>query len=135
MGNFLEVLRRSSCSTMGAAKKVVQVKTREKLNNATLFRPEGYIKFLSEVPKGRVITPASVSDKFKINASLARKALKDMARQKLIERVVTHSSLMVYTRTAAQTKLAEDRAAAALKAEAEQAEKKAAKARKAAGGK
>lgn len=51
-------------------------KAREKLNNATLFRPEQYLKFLAEVPKGRVITPAAVSDKFKINASLARKALK-----------------------------------------------------------
>merc|ERR1711991_770905 len=105
----------------------------EKLNNPTLFRPENYTKFLNDVPKGRVITPASVSDKFKINASLARKALKDMARRKMIERVVVHSSLHVYTRTAAQTKLAEEKAAAALKAEQEAAEKKAAKAAKAAG--
>merc|ERR1712065_73533 len=106
MGTFFPDRR---VSVMGAAKKEVKVKTREKLNNATLFRPEGYVKFLNEVPKGRVITPASVSDKFKINASLARRVLKDMARRKMIERVVVHSSLHVYTRTAAQTKLAEEK--------------------------
>merc|ERR1711991_719353 len=106
-------------SVMGAAKKEVKVKTREKLNNATLFRPEGYVKFLNEVPKGRVIMPASVSDKFKINASLARRVLKDMSRQKLIDRVVSHSSCYIYMRTAAQTKLADEKAAAALKAEEE----------------
>ncbi len=115
----------------GAAKKGAaegqQKKTREKLNNATLFRPDSYLKFLSEVPKGRVITPAAVSDKFKINASLARKALKDMARQKLIARVITHSSLYVYTRTAEQIRIADEKAAAAAKMEADQAAKKAAK--------
>merc|ERR1711916_335700 len=115
MGTFC-LLHRVACVKMGAAKKEVKVKTKEKLNNSTLFRPENYTKFLNDVPKGRVITPASVSDKFKIN-----------------ERVVVHSSLHVYTRTAAQTKLAEEKAAAALKAEQEAAEKKAAKAAKAAG--
>jgi small subunit ribosomal protein S25e len=95
---------------------------------ATLFRPDSYLKFLSEVPKGRVITPAAVSDKFKINASLARKALKDMARQKLIARVVSHSSLYLYTRTAEQIKQADEKAAQAAKLEADQAAKKAAKA-------
>ncbi len=98
-----------------------------------MFRPDTYLKFLSEVPKGRVITPAAVSDKFKINASLARKALKDMARQKLIQRVISHSSLYVYTRTAEQIRIADEKAAQAAKSEADQAAKKAAKAGGAAG--
>merc|ERR1711880_12280 len=120
MGTFFPDRR---VSVMGAAKKEVKVKTREKLNNATLFRPEGYVKFLNEVPKGRVITPAAVSDKFKINASLARKVLRDMHRRKMITRVVSLSSLYLYTRTAEQTKIAEEKAAAALKAEEEAAAK------------
>ena len=97
---------------------------REKLNNATLFRPDTYEAFLKEVPKGRVITCSSVSDKFKITASLARKVLKDMAAKDLIKPVVSHNTLLVFTRTDEQTKLADEKAAAALKAEQEQIARK-----------
>lgn len=114
----------------GKKKNEPKVNKREKLNNQTLFRPDSYVKFLSEVPKGRVITPASVSDKFKVSASLARRALKDMARQKLICRVISHSSLYLYTRTAAQIKAADERAAAQQKAEEAALAKKLEKANK-----
>merc|ERR1711916_77944 len=94
-------------------------RSREKLNNATLFRPDVYQKFLADTPKGRVISPATVSDKFKVSASLARRALKDMARKKLIKRVVTHQSLYLYTRTDEEAKAAAERAIAQQKAEEE----------------
>lgn len=75
-----------------------------------------------------MITPAAVSDKYKINASLARKALKEMARQKLIRRVVVHNGLHLYTRTEATIKEAEQKASAAAAAEAKKAAAKGGKA-------
>ena len=67
----------------------------------SFFNSANYEKFLKEVPSIKLITPSVVSDRFKINASLARRALKDMQVKGLIRLVKAHASQMIYTRATA----------------------------------
>ena len=46
----------------------------------------------------KLITASMVSERLKINVSLARNAIKDLAAKKLIREVSKHSSQVVYTR-------------------------------------
>lgn len=46
----------------------------------------------------KVITTAAVSEKLKINGSLARRALKELMAKGLIKQVSYHKDLAIYTR-------------------------------------
>jgi small subunit ribosomal protein S25e len=82
-------------------KKWSKGKVKDVSNNAVIFDPANYEKFLKEVPNIKLITPSTVSDRFKINASLARRALKDMQVKGLIRLVKAHASQLIYTRATA----------------------------------
>ena len=45
------------------------------MNNAILFTKESYDKMMAEVPKFKMITVSILSDRLRINCSLARRAL------------------------------------------------------------
>lgn len=51
-----------------------------------------------EVPTYKLITPSVLVDRLRINGSLARKAIADLASQGLIRLVSAHSSQLIYTR-------------------------------------
>ncbi|GJX11078.1 gypsy type transposase [Tanacetum coccineum] len=68
-------------------KKWSKGKQKEKVNNMVLFDKATYDKLLSEAPKFKLITPSILSDRLRINGSLARKAIKD-----LMARVIQLSS-------------------------------------------
>eukprot|EP01087_Luapelamoeba_hula_P009590 TRINITY_DN248_c0_g1_i1.p2 TRINITY_DN248_c0_g1~~TRINITY_DN248_c0_g1_i1.p2 ORF type:complete len:128 (-),score=34.29 TRINITY_DN248_c0_g1_i1:129-512(-) len=86
-------------------KKWSKGKTKEKLNNAILFDQATYDKLVKEVPHYKLITPAVVSERLKINGSLARVALKDLTSKGLIKPVALHHAQCIYTRaTAAEAK-------------------------------
>ncbi|AQK51610.1 ribosomal protein S25 [Zea mays] len=73
-------------------------KLKEKVNNAVLFDQATYDKLLSEVPKYKQITPSILSERLRINGSLARRAIKDLMARGLIRMVSVHSSQQIYTR-------------------------------------
>lgn len=50
------------------------------------------------MPKQKLITPSIISEKLKVNGSLARKAVKELISKNLIRPVLTHSSQTIYTR-------------------------------------
>jgi small subunit ribosomal protein S25e len=56
-------------------KKWSKGKNKEKVNNAILFDKTSYEKMLTEVPKFKMITVSILSDRLRINCSLARRAL------------------------------------------------------------
>ena len=56
-------------------KKWSKGKNKEKVNNAILFDKASFEKMLSEVPKFKMITISILSDRLRINCSLARRAL------------------------------------------------------------
>eukprot|EP00043_Microstomoeca_roanoka_P020629 m.253531 g.253531 ORF g.253531 m.253531 type:complete len:90 (-) comp17210_c0_seq1:857-1126(-) len=82
----------------GPAKKWSKGKTRDKLNNECLFKKDVYDRLMKEVPSYKLITPAIVSDRLKIKASLARRALRTLLSKGLIREVVRHNGQRIYTR-------------------------------------
>ncbi|KAG7579335.1 Ribosomal protein S25 [Arabidopsis thaliana x Arabidopsis arenosa] len=63
-----------------------------------LFDQATYDKLISEAPKFKLITPSILSDRLRINGSLARKAIRDLMAKGTIRMVSTHSSQQIYTR-------------------------------------
>ncbi|CBI18574.3 unnamed protein product, partial [Vitis vinifera] len=79
-------------------KKWSKGKQKEKVNNMVLFDQGTYDKLLSEVPKYKLITPSILSDRLRINGSLARRAIKDLMARGSIRMVSAHASQQIYTR-------------------------------------
>nr|ABK23839.1 unknown [Picea sitchensis]ABK25376.1 unknown [Picea sitchensis]ACN40843.1 unknown [Picea sitchensis] len=79
-------------------KKWSKGKQKEKVNNMVLFDQATYDKLISEAPKYKLITPSILSDRLRINGSLARKAIKDLMAKGLIRMISAHSSQQIYTR-------------------------------------
>nr|GEX12941.1 40S ribosomal protein S25 [Tanacetum cinerariifolium] len=77
-------------------KKWSKGKQKEKVNNMVLFDKATYDKLLSEAPKFKLITPSILSDRLRINGSLARKAIKDLMARGAIRMVSAHASLQCY---------------------------------------
>ncbi|KAA0060056.1 40S ribosomal protein S25-2 [Cucumis melo var. makuwa] len=73
-------------------------KQKEKVNNMVLFDQGTYDKLLSEAPKFKLITPSILSDRLRINGSLARRAIKDLMARGSIRLISAHSSQQIYTR-------------------------------------
>ena len=79
-------------------KKWSKGKSREKAQNMVLFDQSTWDRLVAEVPKMKLITPSTVVERFKINAALARSAIKELANQNLIKGVAVHSKQGIYTR-------------------------------------
>ncbi len=69
-----------------------------------LFNKETYDKLLKEVPTAKLITPAVVSDRLKINGSLARRAINELLKKGAIKEVVRHGTLHICTRATGESK-------------------------------
>ncbi|KAJ3287562.1 40S ribosomal protein S25 [Rhizoclosmatium sp. JEL0117] len=79
-------------------KKWSKGRTKDKANNAVLFDKLTFDKLYKEVPTYKLITPSVLVDRLKINGSLARVALRDLAAKGLIKPVSIHKKQLVYTR-------------------------------------
>merc|ERR1712232_462521 len=83
----------------GRKKKWSKGKVKEKLMNAVLFDKATYDRMVKEIPKTKLITQAVVSERTKINGSLARQAIRHLAGEGKIVRVGDpHHTLLLYTR-------------------------------------
>merc|ERR1712060_245321 len=83
-------------------KKWSKGKVKEKLANLVLFDKTTYEKMMADVPKLKLITPSIISEKLKVDGSLARKAVKELVKQNLIRPILTHKHQNVYTRATNQ---------------------------------
>ena len=83
-------------------KKWSKGKVKEKLQNLVLFDKATYDKMIADVPKQKLITPSIISEKLKVNGSLARKAVKELVSKGLIRPILTHGSQQIYTRSTNQ---------------------------------
>ena len=83
----------------GKKKKWSKGKVKEKANNLVLFDEETYDKLYKEAPKWKLITPSILSERLRINGSLARKAIKELMAKDEIRLVSAHSSQLIYTRS------------------------------------
>lgn len=74
---------------------------KEKSNNAVTLDKATYDKIMKEAPTYKLVTPAILVDRMKINGSLARVALRDLEAKGLIKKVLGHSTGSIYTRSTA----------------------------------
>ena len=87
-----------------------------------IFDKETYDKLMKDLPSYKVITPSIVADRLKVNGSLARQAIKELANKGLIRAIAVHSCQSVYTRSKEEVKT--EAAPAAAKAPKKGAAKK-----------
>merc|ERR1712060_136943 len=79
-------------------KKWSKGKMKEKLNNLVMFEQAVYDKMLAEVPKYKMVTVSILSDRLRLNGSLARRAIGILLEKKLIRPVSSHATQGIYTR-------------------------------------
>ena len=89
---------KSAATGKAKKKKWSKGKVHDKLNNLALFDKALYDKLYKEVPSYKLITPAVVSERLKIRASLARRALQEMLAKGFIKEVSRHHTQVIYTR-------------------------------------
>jgi small subunit ribosomal protein S25e len=89
-------------SSKGKKKKWSKGKMKEKVNNLVLFDQPTYDKLIAEVPKYKMITPSILSDRLRLNGSLARAAIRELLSKGLIKPIAEHSSQKIYTRAVGQ---------------------------------
>merc|ERR1712137_1094511 len=87
-------------SSKGKKKKWSKGKSKDKVQNQVLMDQATHDKLMSEVPKYKLITISILTDRLRLNCSLARRAL-NLAEQALIKPVVTHGQQVIYTRATA----------------------------------
>merc|ERR1712176_1252772 len=83
-------------------KKWSKGKTREKLDNAVMWEKGTLAKLESEVPKYKVITISVISERLKVNGSMARAALVHLEQKGAIKPVSMSRGIKVYTRAVAE---------------------------------
>ncbi|CBZ53364.1 hypothetical protein NCLIV_031510 [Neospora caninum Liverpool] len=85
--------------TLTTLSKWSKGKSKDKLNHSVLFDKATYDKLLADIPKARLITPYTVCERLKVNASLARQAIRFLKEQGLIKIVGEHHHTQyIYTR-------------------------------------
>ncbi|XP_026189804.1 40S ribosomal protein S25-3 [Cyclospora cayetanensis] len=87
---------------LSALQKWSKGKSKEKLNYAVMFDQATVDKLLAEVPKMKLITPFTICERLRINASLARRGIRELHSQGLIKPLgEQHHSHYIYTRPTA----------------------------------
>merc|ERR1712204_23591 len=80
-------------------KKWSKGKVKEKLANMVMFDKNTFDKMIKEIPKAKIITPSVVSERLKVNGSVARQAIRHLEERGLIVHVCEkHHAQMIYTR-------------------------------------
>merc|ERR1739842_138446 len=80
-------------------KKWSKGKVKEKLSNMVMFDKATFDKLVKEIPKAKLITPAVVSERLKVNGSVARQAIRHLEEKGLTDHVgQKHAAALVYTR-------------------------------------
>merc|ERR1711924_48902 len=82
-------------------------KVREKLNNLVVFDQQTYDRMLAEVKNFKLVTPSAISERLKVNGSLARRAIGKLLEAGLIKPIEKHSRQLIYTRNVGDDDTAE----------------------------
>merc|ERR1712110_288763 len=111
-----------------ASKKWGKVKVADKLNNEVFLEQKKYDKIFTEAPKILCITRGVICEKFKVNGSLARSFIRELAAKGEIKRVGdSHSKFDLWSGSKAKSALqkeAEELAVAKEKEEKQNKQKK-----------
>merc|ERR1712138_347536 len=99
-----DFLAKAKSGASAKKKKWSKGKVREKLNNAVTFDQGTYDRMMKEVATFKLVTPSAISERLKINGSLARKAIQECLKAGTIKLVDKHSGQYIYTRNTSDDK-------------------------------
>lgn len=85
---------------LGEKQKWSKGKVRDKKNHAVVFDQPLYDKLMKEATKKlKVITIYGLVEQYKINCSLARKAVAELLKKGLVKPIVHESGMIIYTKS------------------------------------
>merc|ERR1711881_219021 len=93
-----DFLAKSKGGAAAKKKKWSKGKGREKLNNSVCFDQGTYDRMMKEAANFKLVTPSVLSERLKINGSLARRAIQELLNAGTIRLVDKHSNQLIYTR-------------------------------------
>merc|ERR1712093_397919 len=99
--NMKDFLKKSKGGAAAKKKKWSKGKVREKLNNSVCFDQGTYDRMMKEAGNFKLVTPSVLSERLKINGSLARRAIQELLNAGTIKLVDKHSNQLIYTRNVA----------------------------------
>merc|ERR1712138_372526 len=99
--NLKDFLAKSKGGASAKKKKCSKGKVREKLNNSVCFDQGTYDRMMKEAANFKLVTPSVLSERLKINGSLARRAIQELLNAGSIKCVDKHSNQLIYTRNVA----------------------------------
>merc|ERR1711967_69643 len=73
--NLKDFLAKTKSGAAAKKKKWSKGKVREKLNNLVVFDQATYDRMMKEVATFKLVTPSAISERLKVNGSLARRAI------------------------------------------------------------
>merc|ERR1712205_285619 len=93
-----DFLAKSKGGAAAKKKKWSKGKVREKLNNSVCFDQGTYDRMMKEAGNFKLVAPSVLSERLKINGSLARRAITELLNAGTIKLVDKHSAQKIYTR-------------------------------------
>merc|ERR1712134_81832 len=96
--NLKDFLAKSKGGASAKKKKWSKGKVREKLNNLVVFDQATYDRMMKEAATFKLVTPSAISERLKINGSLARRSIQELLKAGTIKLVDKHSAQYIYTR-------------------------------------
>merc|ERR1711934_255277 len=100
--NLKDFLAKSKSGASAKKKKWSKGKVREKLNNMVCFDQNTYDRMMKEAATFKLVTPSAISERLKINGSLARRSIQELLKAGTIKLVDKHSAQYIYTRNTAE---------------------------------
>merc|ERR1712054_162676 len=96
--NLKDFLAKSKSGASAKKKKWSKGKGREKLNNMVTFDQNTYDRMMKEAATFKLVPPSAISERLKINGSLARRSIQELLKAGTIKLVDKHSAQYIYTR-------------------------------------
>merc|ERR1712046_169416 len=96
--NLKDFLAKSKSGASAKKKMWSKGKVREKLNNMVCFDQNTYDRMMKEAATFKLVTPSAISERLKINGSLARRSIQELLKAGTIKLVDKHSAQYIYTR-------------------------------------
>merc|ERR1712188_110343 len=100
--NLKDFLAKAKSGASAKKKKWSKGKVREKLNNAVTFDQGTYDRMMKEVATFKLVTPSAISERLKLNGSLARRSIQELLKAGTIKLVDKHNSQYIYTRNTSE---------------------------------
>jgi len=93
----------SSGGKSAKKKKWSKGKVKDKAQHAVALDKPTYDRIIKEVPTFRFISQSILIERLKVNGSIARQAIRHLAAEGQIKKIVHHNGQLIYTRSIGAT--------------------------------